>query len=72
LPLKRGKKNIGRNIDEMAHSPNHAKRVSKFGAKKAHEIEVAASTRAAVDKKPKKSAPKRNPTNRRKRNIGRS
>lgn len=44
-------KSVAANIHEMAHSPKHAKRVRKFGKKKAHQIEVAASAHAADEKK---------------------
>jgi hypothetical protein len=46
-------KDVGANIHEMAHSPKHKKRVSKFGKKHAHEIEVAASANAASRKSKK-------------------
>jgi hypothetical protein len=47
------------NLHEMAHSPNHRKRVRKFGAKKAHQIEVAASANAAHYKRKGKRKHKR-------------
>ena len=46
MPLLKGK-NVSRNIDEMAHSANHKKRVREHGAKKANEMEVAAAMRTA-------------------------
>jgi hypothetical protein len=47
------------NLHEMSHSPNHRKRVRKFGAKKAHQIEVAASANAANYKRKGKRKKKR-------------
>lgn len=41
MPLKPGKENIGSNIKELHKGPHHAKMAKKFGAKKAHEIDVA-------------------------------
>lgn len=59
MPLKKGKSAVSANIKEMAHSTNHAKRVSKYGAKKAHEIEVAAAMSAAMPKKKAMGGPLR-------------
>jgi hypothetical protein len=50
---------IRANIHEMAHSPRHKQRVKKFGAKKAHQIEVAASANAAHYKRKGKRRKKR-------------
>ena len=53
-------------IAEMGKSPNHRKRVSKYGAKKAHEIEVA----AALSTRDKKKGLKRTAKGKGKRKSG--
>jgi hypothetical protein len=54
MPLLPGKKNVGKNIREMAKGPHHAKMARKLGAKKAHEMDVAASMREAYGPRKKK------------------
>jgi hypothetical protein len=51
--------NISEDIHEMSHSPNHRKRVSKFGKKKAHEMEVAAAASTHARKKKRQKAGRR-------------
>lgn len=46
--------NISSDIHEMSHSPNHRKRVKKYGRKKAHQMEVAAAARTHDEKTRKK------------------
>lgn len=45
---------VGKNIDAMAHGAHHGDRVKKHGAKKAHQMEVAASERIARGKQSKR------------------
>lgn len=40
-------KAVSANIDAMAHGAHHGQRVKQQGAKKAHEMEVAAAERIA-------------------------
>ena len=47
--------NISSDIKEMSHSPNHRKRVAKFGRKKAHQMEVAAAASTHDRKKERKA-----------------
>lgn len=51
MPLKRGKKNISRNISELHRGPRYKANVRKFGKKKAHRIAVAAAMSASRRKR---------------------
>lgn len=43
MPLKRGKSNktVSANISELHRGPHHKKMAAKFGAEKAHKIDIA-------------------------------
>jgi len=51
MPLLKGKKNVGRNIEELHSGPQYQRNLAKFGKKKADEIAVAAAESAARRKK---------------------
>ena len=51
MPLKRGVKNVGANIEELHKGPRYQANVKKFGKKKADKIAVAAAESAARRKK---------------------
>ncbi len=48
--------NIQSDIHEMSHSPNHRKRVKRFGKKTAHRMEVAAAMRENANRKGKRKS----------------
>jgi hypothetical protein len=47
MPLKKGAKNVGYNIEELHNGPQYAKNTKKFGKAKADKIAVAAAESAA-------------------------
>ena len=47
MPLLTGKKNVGKNIQELHKGPRYAANLKKFGKAKANQIAVAAAESAA-------------------------
>lgn len=51
MPLRKGKKNISKNISELHRGPRYKKNVRKFGKARAHKIAVAAAMSASRKRK---------------------
>ena len=51
MPLKKGAKNVGKNIAELHSGPRYAANLKKFGKHKADEIAIAAGINASKKKK---------------------
>jgi hypothetical protein len=47
MPLRKGKRNVGKNIKELHKGSRYAANVKKFGKKKANKIAVAAAMSAS-------------------------
>jgi hypothetical protein len=50
MPLKSGPDSVPANMHELKSGPHHKKMAAKYGAKKAHEIDVAIAMRKAHGK----------------------
>ena len=60
MPLKKGKRNVGKNIEELHHGPQYQRTKAKHGKKAADEQAKAAAMHAAgVGREEAKPKPRR-------------